>query len=178
MPLNVHGGRRFARQGVTAAAVVVLACATFAGGCAPAAPKESTAEVRSTIEAANKQFMDAFSRRDAAAIGLAYSEDAQVLPPGAAPLEGREAIATMWQSVLALPIAGLQRQTVDIGVGDESAWETGRYTMTGNDGTLYEAGKYVVIWKHGEAGWKIFRDIWNSNAPATAPAPGGGPTSP
>ena len=134
--------------------------------------------VREAIEASNQQFMDAFSRRDAAAIGLLYAEDAQALPPSAPALEGREAIATMWQSVLALPLASIQLQTVDVGIGVDSAWETGRYSMAGNDGKTAETGKYTVIWKHDEAGWKIYRDIWNSNAPATPPAAGGTPSSP
>lgn len=108
-------------------------------------------------------------------MGLLYAEDGQVLPPGEPLLEGREAIVTMWQSVLALPIAGVQLQTAEVGVGDSTAWETGRYTMTGNDGSTMESGKYVVVWRHDEAGWKIYRDIWNSNTPAAAP---GGRASP
>jgi uncharacterized protein (TIGR02246 family) len=176
VPLNVRGRVVSARHGITIA-VVALVAASLAG-CAPAAKKESIAEVRSEIEASNKQFMDAFSRRDAAALGLLYAEDGQVLPPGAPPLDGREAIVTMWQSVLALPIAGVNLQTVEVGADEDSAWETGRYTMTGNDGKTSETGKYIVIWKHGEAGWKIYRDIWNSNTPATSPAPGGTPAGP
>lgn len=176
VPLNVRGRGVFAplRNALPAVALVL---ASFAG-CAPAAKQEGAAEVRSEIEASNKQFMDAFARRDASGIGLLYAEDGQLLPPGAPPLDGREAIAAMWRSVLALPIASVQLQTIDVGVGDNSAWETGRYTMTANDGKLYETGKYVVIWKHGEAGWKIYRDIWNSNTPATSPAPGGNPAVP
>src|SRR5262249_54539870 len=141
-------------------------------GCAPAEHRESPAEIRTSIESVNHQFTDAFSRRDAAAIGLLYAEDGQVFPPTAPPLEGREAIVAMWQGVLALPIASLQRQTTEVGSSEDSAWETGRYTMTGNDGKPAETGKYVIIWKHDEAGWKIYRDIWNSNAPATAPSGG------
>lgn len=179
VPLNVRGRALLARLR-SALPVVTLVAASLSGcwGCAPAAKQEGITEVRSEIEGANKQFMDAFARRDAAAMGLLYAEDGQVLPPGAPPLDGREAIVTMWQSVLALPIASVQLQTIDVGAGEDSAWETGRYTMTANDGKPYETGKYVVIWKHGEAGWKIYRDIWNSNTPATSPAPGGTPAVP
>lgn len=175
-PLNVRGRGLFARLRVAGLGAAFVAA--LIAGCAPAAKTERPAEVRSEIEASNKQFMDAFSRRDAAAIGLLYAEDGQVLPPSAPPLDGREAIVTMWQSVLALPFASVQLQTVEVGVGEDSAWETGRYTMIGNDGKVAEAGKYIVIWKHGEAGWKIYRDIWNGNTPATPPATGGAPTGP
>jgi ketosteroid isomerase-like protein len=53
---------------------------------------------------------------------------------------------------------------------DDTAWETGHFEWIGNDGKAAEAGKYVVIWKHDEAGWKIYRAIWNSNTPASSPA--------
>ena len=162
------------RRGIGAPWAIAVAAMALAmvAGCAPAEKRVSSDEVRSAIEASNQQFMDAFSRRDAAALGLLYAEDGQVLPPGAPPLEGREAIVTMWQSILALPIAAIQLQTAEVGVGDDSAWETGQYTITGNDGSTTETGKYIVIWRRGEAGWKMHRDIWNSNAPAAAPAPG------
>ncbi len=177
VPLNVRPSIARRPGSAVKTAALGLLVALAAGGCASAQKHESPAEVRASIDASNKQFMDAFSRRDAAAIGLLYAEDGQVLPPGAPPLEGREAIAAMWQSVLALPIGGMQLQTVDLGTDEENAWEVGRYTMVGNDGKPAETGKYVVIWKHDEAGWKIYRDLWNSNAPATAPANGEPPAS-
>lgn len=169
VPLSVPRGGLFVSVRAGIAAAIALA---VAAGCAPGRKVVSPAEARSAIEAANRQFMEAFSRRDAAALGLLYAEDGQVLPPGALPLEGRDAIVTMWQSVLALPIAAIELQTAEIGVGDEGAWEVGRYEMTATDGRTTESGKYVVIWRRGEAGWKNYRHIWNSNAPAAAPAPG------
>lgn len=175
VPMNVRTGVCPVRWG---AMLVTVAMLSGILGCAPAAKREDSAAVRASIEAVNRQFMDAFSRRDAAALGLLYAEDGRVMPPGAAAIDGREAIAAMWQSVLALPIASMQLQTVEVGIGDGSAWETGRYTMTGNDGRTAEQGKYVVLWKHDEAGWKIYRDIWNSDAPAVAPQAGDTPTTP
>jgi uncharacterized protein (TIGR02246 family) len=177
VPLNVRP--KHTRRPIRAAHAALLgfAAALAAAGCATEHKHEDPAEVRASIDASNKQFMDAFARRDAAAIGLLYAEDGQVLPPGAPPLEGREAIATMWQSVLALPITAIQLQTVDLGTGEDTAWEAGLYTMVGNDGKPTEMGKYVVVWKHDEAGWKIYRDIWNSNSPAAAPAIGENPAA-
>ena len=159
--------------------VAVLAAASLLGaaGCAREPHHEDAAEIRASIDDANRQFSDAFSRRDAAAIGLLYAEDGRTFPPGTAPLEGREAIAAMWQSVLALPISSVRYETAEVGTGGgDTAWETGRYEWIGNDGKAAEVGKYVVIWKHDEAGWKIYREIWNSNSPASAPATDGAPS--
>ena len=170
VPLSVPRRGLFVPARAAIAATIALA---VAAGCAPGRKGVSPAEARSAIETANRQFMEAFSRRDAAALGLIYAEDGQVLPPGAPPLEGRDAIVTMWQSVLALPIAAIELQTAEVGVGEEGAWEAGRYEMTASDGRTTESGHYVVIWRRGEAGWRNYRHIWNSNAPAAASAPGG-----
>jgi uncharacterized protein (TIGR02246 family) len=171
MPLNVRMHSLWPRRLAPWIAVLAAASVTWAAGCAREAKHEDPAEVRASIDEANRQFMDSFSRRDAAAIGLLYAEDARALPPGAPPLEGREAIAKMWQSMLTLPIATVRIGTAEVGVGsDDTAWETGHYEWIGNDGKAAEAGKYVVIWKHDEAGWKIYRAIWNSNTPASSPA--------
>jgi uncharacterized protein (TIGR02246 family) len=170
MPLNVR--KQTWSPGRVWPWILVLAAVSFAAGagCTREIKHESPAEVRASIDDANRQFMDAFSRRDAAAIGLLYAEDGRTYPPNATPLEGREAIAAMWQSVLALPIASVRLETAEaVMTGDDTAWETGRYEMIGNDGKPAEIGKYVVIWKHDEAGWKIYRDIWNSNTPASSP---------
>jgi uncharacterized protein (TIGR02246 family) len=144
--------------------------ALFAAGC-QTAPKPDPAALHTAIEAANRQFMDAFSRKDAAAIGMLYAEDALVLPPGAPEVAGRAAIESMWKSVLALPLAEFELKTSDVGGGVETAWESGRYRMLQNDGSLSDAGKYVVVWKQVEGGWKVYRDIWNSDVPSATPAP-------
>jgi ketosteroid isomerase-like protein len=33
-------------------------------------------------------------------------------------------------------------------------------------------GKYVVLWKREKDGWKLYRDIFNSNTPQQAAPPG------
>ena len=171
---NVHWRRS---TGSPRPLLVLLAGVVIAAmGCGSSPKHEDPADVRRDVDAVNKQFMEAFARRDAAALGLLYTEDAQVLPPGSPMLEGREAIVNMWQSMLALPIAGIQLETADLGTGEASAWEVGRYRLTRNDGTTAEAGKYIVIWRHDESGWKIYRDMWSSDTPAAAPATGGAPT--
>ena len=43
--------------------------------------------------------------------------------------------------------------------------ETGKYTMMDADGKVVYDGKYMVIWKRDGDGWKIHRDMGNSNRP-------------
>src|SRR5439155_27228766 len=95
------------------------------------------------------------------------------LPPGAGPVAGRIAIQDVCEVVLGSSVARVPLETVE-GHGKPSpAWETGRYTLIAKDGSTMDAGKYIVVWKHDDAGWKIYRDMWSSNSPPQAPAPGG-----
>lgn len=156
-----------ARAGAVSLAVII---AVLASGCASRSTTPDPAATRAAIDAVNKQFMDAFARKDAPSIGLLYTDDARAYPPGAPLVEGRPAIETMWTGVLALPVSECRLETIELTGGGDWAWESGRFTLVGTDSQAVDTGKYVVVWKHDEAGWKLYRDIWNSDAPATAPA--------
>jgi len=45
--------------------------------------------------------------------------------------------------------------------------EIGRYTLYGANDAQMDAGKYIVIWKQENGDWKLHRDIWNTNTPAS-----------
>ena len=151
------------------ATLVAAAFLSFAAGC-QTAPKPDPAALRSAIDAANRQFMTAFAQKDGAALGLLYTEDAIAFPPGAVQVEGRAAIETMWKSMLSLPLSDVELKTAEVGGGVETAWESGHYRILRNDGSVADTGNYVVIWKETAGGWKMHRDIWNSDAPSAAPA--------
>jgi len=150
--------------------------AALVAGCMPQ-KKEDATNARAAIDAANHQFMDAFARGDAAAIATLYTEEGQLLSPGNQPIQGRTAIEKYWRGVLALPVKGFQLTTVELIAHDDDASEVGRYAIIGNDGRELDSGKYVVLWKRSAAGWKLYRDIWNSNAPVVSPPPMAPPDS-
>ena len=160
------------RTTLRAARVTLLAAAllsTVAGCQTP--PRSDPAALRRAVEAVNRQFMDAFARKDAVAMGQLYAEDALALPPGAVEVGGRAAIEAMWRSFMALPISQFELKTAEVDGNGDTAWEFGRYRMLQNDGSVADAGKYVVIWKMTGTGWKAFREIWNSDAPTASPVP-------
>lgn len=160
---------RPARAPGLAAAACLLVMVFGPFGCA-VEQGESPADVREAIDAGNRQFMDAFSRGDAARISTLYAEDAQLYPPGQGPVSGRAEIEQLWRGVLALPVKEMRLETVEVQAFGEDATEVGRYTLVANDGRELDVGKYIVLWKRGAGGWKLHRDIWNSNAPlVTAP---------
>jgi uncharacterized protein (TIGR02246 family) len=158
------------RSLLSAAPIMCFMILTLAfAGCA-GEKKESPTEVRTAIDAVNREFMDAFSRGDAARIATIYAEDAQLYPPGNPAVSGRADIEKTWRGVLALPVKEMRLETAEAQAFGDDATEVGRYTLVGNDGRELDAGKYIVLWKRGAGGWKVHRDIWNSNAPlVTAP---------
>lgn len=157
-------------RGAARRAPIAVLVALLTAGCGGRPAEPDPAALRSAVDAANRQFMDAFARKDAPAIGLLYSEDARAYPPGAPLVDGRPAIEKMWGSVVALPVSEVRIETAEVNGGADWAWETGRYTIVGSDSQNVETGKYLVVWKHDEAGWKLYRDVWNSDAPATSSA--------
>ncbi len=118
------------------------------------------------IAAANAKFMEAFNRGDAAGVAALYTEDGAILPPNADITSGREAIQAFWQAVMNMGVKSATLASVEVADHGDTAIEVGQYTLSGDVGQLLDAGKYVVIWKHLQGEWKLYRDIWNSSRPA------------
>jgi uncharacterized protein (TIGR02246 family) len=117
------------------------------------------------IKAASAEFEHAFNSGDGAAVGALYTEDAAILPPDAARVDGKAAIAEFWQGAIDAGLKDLDLQTVEVLDGGDLAVEVGKVslTTTGSVGKVVPvAGKYVVVWQRGDDGtWRLHRDIWN-----------------
>jgi ketosteroid isomerase-like protein len=81
-------------------------------------------------------------------------------------VRGREAIARMWQAVIDSGVKGVTLTTLEVEAAGDIACEVGTYRLTGDGGTVLDAGKYVVVWKKEDGAWKLHRDIWNSSVPS------------
>ena len=126
----------------------------------------TSADIRSSIVACNKQFMDAFGRGDAAGLANLYTVGGQLLPPNSEVVTGRDAIRAFWQGALDAGLKEATLDTVEVDHAGESAVEVGRYTLRGEGGRVADVGKYVVVWKSEGGGWKLHRDVWNTSRPA------------
>jgi ketosteroid isomerase-like protein len=127
--------------------------------------KTSGSNIRSAIEAANKRFVEAFSKGDAARIAAMYAEGARVLPPNSPMVQGRQRIQELWQSFINTG-AKLILSTSDVEAQGNVVHEVGTYELIFPDNKR-DAGKYVVIWRLRKGDWKLAVDIWNSNMPAS-----------
>lgn len=163
--------RSWMTRGFNLQALALLALIGLAGSCASGRGQDPAA-LKAALEAQRARFSEAFSHRDPSAIGQLYAEDAQVFPPGVAPVAGRSAIQELWKGVLAMPVARFQFETVEVDGNPATAWETGRYTLIATNGSTMDVGKYIVVWKRDGADWKIYRDMWSSNSQPQAPAAG------
>lgn len=119
-------------------------------------------DVRSQIEAGNREFMAAFAKRDAAAVAALYTDGGQLLPPNSDVVRGHEAIREFWQGAMTLGLTGATLETVDVDASGETAVEVGRYRLTAGDAEA-DHGKYIVVWKNVDGRWKLHRDIWNTS---------------
>jgi uncharacterized protein (TIGR02246 family) len=144
----------------------VMALAVAVGLAAAGASLRAQDPARAAIEAANKKFMAAFNKQDAAGIAATYSPDASAFPPNASIVKGRDAIQKMWQDVLTSGIASASLVTTEVESSGNLAYESGTYEMKLKDGTVADKGKYCVVWKKVNGQWMLHRDIWSTDMPA------------
>ena len=123
---------------------------------------------RDSIEAILKTFSKSLNGGDAAAVAAHYTDDAALLPPNAARIDGREGIQGAWQALIDADVRDVVLTTEEVDVFGDVANEVGtiRATAPGeNGGRVQWVGKYVSVWKRGGDGtWRLHRDIWNFDA--------------
>lgn len=119
---------------------------------------------RSEISFAQRRFVNLFAKNDFAGIGRCYTEDAQMLVANMEAISGRAAIQSVFK-LTALPGHTLEFQTQELEVHEASAVEIGSYTRRRSDGSAYDRGKYILIWKRIADKWLIHRDMFNTTLP-------------
>lgn len=124
------------------------------------------ADTKSEIDAANKKFLAAYAKGDAAAVAALYTDNATVLPPGATLIKGRGEIQKLWQGAIQSGLKLVSLNAVSVQRHGDTAYEIGSVIAEAPDAqkqmTRME-GKYVVVWKKVKGGWKLDTDIWNFN---------------
>ncbi len=161
------------QQSVLLALVLVAAACspTTQSGIAPTPAVQDTAAVRSAIEAANAEFINAFKRGDKARMLANYTDDAVVMMPNEVLWRGNAELDKGFTKLLSqtsLKEGGVK--TEDVMLAGDLAVETGTnsWTLQPKSGReINDKGKYLTVWKHqADGSWKILRDISNSDLPA------------
>ena len=123
------------------------------------------AKAREWIESDNAKFVEEAKKGDSNALAAHYSSDAWAMYDNSEPFKGTTAIASAWGGAMRMGMKEMKVTTVDVVGNAELLAETGMYEMYGAGNKLLDKGKYIVVWKPENGGWKIYRDCGNSNMP-------------
>ena len=143
----------------TVRAIVLCAAIGIATGVAPA-----FADPSSNLDESVENFAAALGAGDPVLSATYYAEDAILLPPGAARIDGRAGIESFWIGVFESGVTDLALVPREVEGDGQVAHETGDFTLgsPSESGMVTVAGKYVVVWRLDDDGkWRVVRDIWN-----------------
>jgi len=114
------------------------------------------------IHAAQERFLRFFAVSDVAGLAACYTEDAQMLVANMEIICGRPAIQSVFKFT-AVRGHTLEFDTVELDVQGSKAVEIGRYTRRRGDGSAFDRGKYMVVWKRVGERWLIHRDMFSTS---------------
>lgn len=162
--------RNVFKPALMATAILFAACNNPSATDNANASKDSVSNddesVKAEIRNSASRFEEEVRRGDSTAMAAHYSSDAIVMPSNSDPVKGND-ILNFWGSVIRMGVKDLKLNITDIyGDGDVYS-ETGTLELFGADNKSLDKGKYVVVWKKENGNWKMYRDIWNSNSPAS-----------
>jgi uncharacterized protein (TIGR02246 family) len=140
-----------------------LSAVTFLFSCSQ--PVDRSA-LKSEIEKANQEFMDAVAARDANAVAALYTEDALVLPPNTPAIQGREGARNFFSGAINSGVSKVNLVTHEVEGDGQTAIERGAYEMMVDGDVVVDKGKYLVHWRNVDGEWKLNKDMFNSDLPA------------
>ncbi len=145
--------------------IFALTTAATLGGCARRADVAADARIIRELE---RTWAQAVAAKDTMAIGNAYAEDGEYLPPGAPRVSGRAAVRSAWAALLKAPNLSLtfESSRVVVSSAGDLAVATGPYKL-GMDGPkgqrIEDTGKFVEAWTRVNGEWKVLGNIFNSD---------------
>lgn len=149
----------------------LLAIALFVmTACARHAPSnlDTTAD-ETALRAADDTFERALHSGEVEMVTALYAEDAVLLPAGAPPVRGREAIREFFKSAVAERKPGESTTGTlsdrAVGVSGDLGWSSGTSKVTKPDGTTIFTGKFLSVSRKVNGKWLYVRDTWNSDSP-------------
>ena len=161
-----------------AACAVLAAIACAPKPKAPDAPAPDPAAENEKLRSESLAWFDHFGGADGPAMGNLYAEDALLMPPGHAPVQGRVAIAEfLGNEAAGAKSAGVSLKNKEVtgsGIAGDTGWISGTYEVVDSSGNAVDSGNYLSVHQRTNDQWLYIRDTWNSDrapaAPAGAPA--------
>ena len=151
-------------------AYVIAVILLFLVGCT-ADHQESTndADIKE-IEAVIEQFSDAYKARDWDAFSDFFTEDGVWMPPGLAPLKGkdewRQFVEPWWDGSTVQEIGVTIEEIIvieDWAIERHSEYQVTLFGDSAEPSTLFFKGVWILH-RQNDGVWRIARYIWNENA--------------
>jgi ketosteroid isomerase-like protein len=122
--------------------------------------------VRTAIAEVNRQYGEAYGKGDSSIFLTCYASDACIMAANTPILCGRNAMLAFYRAGYRMGIRNIMFTTSDLfNQTDQYVTEQGVYEMFDSNNQSMGKGKYLVLWKKTALGWKMFRDMFNSDAP-------------
>ena len=159
----------------------ILLAAAFGCQAAPP-PKDTSAEAKQAIDAANATWPRLTAAGHADSLADLYHQNAVLLPPNMAPVHGRDAIRAFFGTMngMSSPPPVLTIRAESVWASGPMAVELGRWNFAWAAGAkrppgapAADSGKYIVRWVQEDGRWLMVQDIWNSDVamPMTPASP-------
>lgn len=110
------------------------------------------------------KFSNDLKKGDSTALAAYYSSDAIAMPPNMESVMKKD-IASMWGEAIRMGVRDIKLNVTEVSGNKDLLLEVGTYEMYGDNNMVLESGKYMSALKKESGVWKVFRDIWNTNAP-------------
>jgi ketosteroid isomerase-like protein len=152
---------------------LVMVILIMAAACQQKGPAALSDADKAAIKKTAEQglaMLTAPTRDNQAFVRFLYTDDAILLPPNAPAVTGGPAIVEYLKTFPAF--ADFKQETQEIVGFDDFAYDRETYSMTmlipgAPADQLKDVGKVIWIWKkQPDGGWKLWREIFNSDLPA------------
>ena len=128
------------------------------------APPALAQDLRSTVEAGNAEWNQAFNKGDAAAVAKLYTSDAKLLPPADKIVSGDKEILAFWRSLIDAGVTDHKIETIQIEEAGDTAVMAGKWQAMGKDAqgkaAIFKGNVMKVLERQGDT-WKTSLHTWN-----------------
>jgi uncharacterized protein (TIGR02246 family) len=133
-------------------------------GLAMLAPPALAEDLRTTVEAGNTAWNQAFNKGDATAVTKLYTSDAKLLPPADKIVAGDKEIQAFWKSMIDAGITDHKIETIQIEEAGNTAVVAGKWQAMGKDSqgkaATFKGSVMKVLERQGDT-WKTSLHTWN-----------------
>jgi ketosteroid isomerase-like protein len=133
------------------------------------------AEEVAALHAPDSAWEKAYNGGDVEGVVSLYDANAVLLPPGAPPAKGRDAIRAFFAKDMAesgkAGVRFILGPKPDGGVSGSWGWSSGTYVVKDKSGKIVETGKYLSVSKKVGGKWLYVRDTRNADGPPPAAEP-------